>query len=491
MKKATLVRILVKGGILTPAHLLSILKAARAAGKKYIHFGSRQDILLEVNNKQSGDLCEKFENIRNDIIPHKTRGENAQNIVTSYVSSDIAPATAWVSSGSYLFVLELFNFKPTLRINIADPKQSLVPLFYGDLNFVASEQKDFWYLYVRRKEDSAPERWPVLVLTQDIPVLSRRIEEKWNIFKRESFSGFFNILQHELDYTWRKIENGLKLDYSFPQDYEGFGKMYNSSHYWAGFYWRNNSYDISFLEEVCHLCLSLNISKICLTPWKSFLVKDIREKDLFHWHRLIGRFGINMRHSSFELNWHVPLLNKEALHLKHFIVKKFDKVDVCVHGLTFGIKTKSDIPFSSIIIEKVSGLKFLKKFDPFGYYKVLHAQNFNANTSVYTEFMSNIPRHRLPEILQNVTGKFYAQWINEAAKADSKIVIEKERKQRVYQCMHCFSIYDETTGDTLNGISPGTLFRDLPDTFTCQLCNAPKKSFKEADMNVIIKNANV
>lgn len=485
-----LVRVLVKGGILTPSLLLYIIKAAKDSGVNHVHLGSRQDVLLEIKHNQLKELNRKLENIKSDVVIHNSEELYAQNIVTSYVSSDMAPATTWVTSGSYLFIMELFSYKPTLRINIADPKQSLVPLFYGDLNYVASDVKDFWFLYIRRDVNSPPERWPVLVLSEDIPLLSRIIETRWNSFNIGAVTDFFLTIQDEVIYTWRKIEKGLKFEYSFPQDYEGFGKMFNSPGYWAGFYWRNNCYSVSFLEEVCHLCLNLNISKICLTPWKSFLIKDIREKDLFHWHRLIGRFGINMRHSSFELNWHVPLLNKEALRLKHFIVKKFDKVDVCVHGLTFGIGNKSNIPFSSIVIEKVSGLKFLKQFDPFAYYRVLHAHNFNANTATYTEFMSNIPRHRLPGILQEASAKFYAQWINEPVKTESKVVIEKEKKNTVYQCLHCFSIYDEATGDALSGIAPGTLFSDLPDTFCCPLCNAPKHDFKQSDMNFIIKNSN-
>lgn len=312
----------------------------------------------------------------------------------------------------------------------------------------------------------------------------------WNMLNIGNMGDFFEFIQTSLDYTWRKIESPLSFEKPLLQDYEGFGKMYNSQNYWAGFYWRNNCYSISFLEEVCNLCFRTNISKICLTPWKSFLVKEIHEKDLLYWHRLLGRFGINMRHSSFELNWHLPLRDKHAFHLKRFIVKKFDKVDVCVHGLTFGIKTKPEPLFTSIVIEKKPGLKFLKRFNPFLTYTVLYARDFNTNNFMYEEYMTKVSRNRLPEVLQNITLKYYAQLIETNTKPDIKPNLEKIEKHVVYQCIHCFSIYDEEAENSGKG-SEKLLFANLPETFCCPLCDAPKADFRKTYMSHLIKEANL
>jgi pyruvate oxidase len=54
-----------------------------------------------------------------------------------------------------------------------------------------------------------------------------------------------------------------------------------------------------------------------------------------------------------------------------------------------------------------------------------------------------------------------------------------------WKCTVCGYIYDEKTGDTKVGISPGTPFENLPDTWTCPVCGAGKEAFdKVADQDI-------
>ena len=46
-----------------------------------------------------------------------------------------------------------------------------------------------------------------------------------------------------------------------------------------------------------------------------------------------------------------------------------------------------------------------------------------------------------------------------------------------YVCNVCGWVYDPAEGVPQIGINPGTRFEDLPDTFTCPICNAPKSEF--------------
>ncbi|GJQ23807.1 MAG: rubredoxin [Planctomycetia bacterium] len=48
-----------------------------------------------------------------------------------------------------------------------------------------------------------------------------------------------------------------------------------------------------------------------------------------------------------------------------------------------------------------------------------------------------------------------------------------------YKCMICGYIYDPKFGDPDNGISPGTSFQNLPDTWVCPQCGAPKEQFEQ------------
>jgi rubredoxin len=54
---------------------------------------------------------------------------------------------------------------------------------------------------------------------------------------------------------------------------------------------------------------------------------------------------------------------------------------------------------------------------------------------------------------------------------DKTITIQK------YRCMVCNYIYDPVVGDPDGGISPGTAFDKIPDSWVCPICGADKSQF--------------
>ncbi|MBK8814989.1 MAG: rubredoxin [Methylococcaceae bacterium] len=50
-----------------------------------------------------------------------------------------------------------------------------------------------------------------------------------------------------------------------------------------------------------------------------------------------------------------------------------------------------------------------------------------------------------------------------------------------YQCKECEHIYDEEKGDPDSGLAPGTRWNDIPDTWSCPICGAPKDFFKQME----------
>jgi flavin reductase (DIM6/NTAB) family NADH-FMN oxidoreductase RutF/rubredoxin len=50
-----------------------------------------------------------------------------------------------------------------------------------------------------------------------------------------------------------------------------------------------------------------------------------------------------------------------------------------------------------------------------------------------------------------------------------------------YRCKICGYIYDPAKGDPDGGIKPGTPFEELPDTWACPICNAPKSEFEKEE----------
>ena len=48
-----------------------------------------------------------------------------------------------------------------------------------------------------------------------------------------------------------------------------------------------------------------------------------------------------------------------------------------------------------------------------------------------------------------------------------------------YKCGICGYIYDPAEGDPDTGIGAGTAFEDLPDSWVCPTCGAPKTEFEK------------
>jgi rubredoxin len=48
-----------------------------------------------------------------------------------------------------------------------------------------------------------------------------------------------------------------------------------------------------------------------------------------------------------------------------------------------------------------------------------------------------------------------------------------------YKCTLCGYIYNPAIGDFDHGVKAGTALEDLPDTWKCPRCGAPKSRFKK------------
>jgi len=470
-------RIEVKGGVLSPVELQKIIEYAQGLGLESIHFGSRQDVLFPASDA-NGNLIKEQESFNSDFFVSSEQ----QNICCSYVSIDIFNATVWLRGTTYLYILENFGYTPKLKINITDPKQQIVPLFSGELNFIASDHEDYWYLYLKLPGWEEV-YYPVLIYTWDIAKVAEVIE---NVYQDLStIDELFQFLNERLDTNNRVIEKPLQIPFSpFPY-YEGMNKM-GTNKYWLGLYWRNNKYDLKFLKAICEFSVEHRIGKICLTPWKSFIVKGIPKESKLALEKLLGQFGINIRHSALELNWHLPVDNQKALDLKRFLVASFDQNDISTYGLTFAISDEIDQKkyFTSIVIEENPISETIKEFSKRPTYNILHAKNFNPNTKKYIGYAQDVDQNNLNDLLLELT-KTYFENLGLEEESNMNLAAAKEILEiEVYQCKHCQTVYDPSIGDLVSGILPGVDFENLGDDYTCSLCEASKEDFEKTTMKI-------
>ncbi len=477
-KKSDLIRAFVKGGFLSPSDLLKIMELSRNLGNKYILFGSRQDIMFPARDADDTQLENAFKAIN---IDYELGSDQSvyQNIVSSYAAVNIVETTHWVKGDSYNVVIDSFDYKPKLKINIVDPLQSLVPLFTGELNFIASQEENYWYLYIRdSRKENVIECWPRLVPGRDIAKISRELEELLLMAQSFTMEELYIILKNKnLRINHKRITENLTFKDTILPYYEGLNAMLNNQ-YWLGLYWRNNQYDINFMSAACKLCQETNVGKINIIPWKAFLIKGIKANDRLRWEKLMGKFGINERHSSLELNWHLPVIDSEALELKQFLVRELDQQDISTHGLTFTIKTSRPMfLFTAIVIEKS-----FKGNVPGNQYDILVAKNFNPNNIIYHTYAKGVKREIIPALLIELSKLYFRQLNPEKVQSKKQISEPISLTQVVeaassYQCTNCLTVYDKKYGDPIMNIPVGVDFADLPETFHCHVCDSEKKYF--------------
>lgn len=485
IKKSNIVKINLPLGIISSGDLHAIMCAAENAQVKDVQFGVRQQLYCKVAEKFLTDFLASLEKIK---ISYEVNEEQYPNIVSSYVTEDVFQNANWLSEGVYKDILDLFDFQPKLKININDNMQTFVPFFTGNINFISSNTNNYWYLYVRFPKTTHMYRWPALIYTEDIPrickVLEMTIVENKNLYQDRDFingNALYAKVHNKETFIVQPVTEELVVpDFGMPY-YEGFNRYGNKS--WLGIYRRDELFNVTFLKDVCGICLKTKIGQIYSTPWKSIIINGIQQPDRKLWDFVLNEHRINVRHASNELNWQVEDLCDEGLSLKKYLVRQFDKDDVRTFGLFFAVKTQPKTGlFGSVVIRKQQKpasvkYKITDRFD------ILYSSNFNPNSKDYILFRSDVERENLETYLLSLCKYYYelkneATDVNHAAFRKEEPVVEVAPSiTLIHQCSHCFTIYDEMYGDSVNDIAAGTTFAELSDSYECPTCGAAKEDF--------------
>lgn len=477
------------GGVISPGELLKILSVVKKAGISNVGFGLRQQLLVEAE-------AEDFSALRSELkrldIDFEVDDDQFPNIVSSYPAEEIFINKTWLSEGVYKDIFDSFDFKPVLKINISDSKQSFTPMLTGNINWVASSHMHFWHLVIRFPKTNIIYHWKEIIYTNDIAAFSKKLEQtilshSKNFIDNKNADGEFLYEQLKGMPFITKIPDGPPelAPFMLPY-YEGFNKYFDK--YWLGIYRRNELFPINFLQDVCHICLSTKIGQICSTPWKSLIIKGIEEKDREVWNEVLGKYQVNVRHAANELNFQVEDNCKDGLNMKSWLVKHLNNDDARTFGICIGIKTrkKSEI-FSNILVRKkslftIAGVGF------FNLYDILIAKDFNPNERTGYAFSRNNIKLFIPEQLRLAIVSFYLHK-SKKQPALNQLIVKKDAAAKtaplhhVHQCKSCLTVYDEIIGEEVNGILPGTRFESLDDSYCCPTCEAPKKEFEKINAN--------
>ncbi|RPE09300.1 rubredoxin [Chitinophaga lutea] len=471
-RQSQLIRINFTGGIISPGYLLQLLEIAEAAKAGEVRFGLRQELFLEIAQTQLQKFAAACKTYH---ISWQPAEDGAPNITSSYPGANIFVADSWLTEGIYKDIFDLFNYQPSLKINICDSQQTFCPFFSGHLNWVSSPHQHYWYLYIRRPGEENTFCWPALIYTNSIAALSRELETRLAGETPEA------IAQQPPEYISRPLDQPLELPAFHLPYYEGFNRQGNQ--YWLGIYRRNETFAVDFLKDICTVCLETGIGQLYATPWKSVIIKNIEPAHRKLWDYVLGKYNINVRHAANELNWQVADNCEDSLILKRHIIRHFDTADVRTYGLCFSIRVKeAGGQFGAILIRRQenryqSRLKYMQRYD------ILYKADFNPNAAGLTVYRNNVLKEHLGPYIVSLCKHFYEigseqPVLQQYARQQAPPVVRVDEKP-LHQCPGCFTVYDEAAGDPFREISPGTAFAALPDSFSCYICGTGKEDFEE------------
>ena len=465
------------GGIVSPGSLQNILKLAHEAQVRQVRIGARQQLLMTVHYEQMR-LFEKA--LKKQTIAYEINTDQFPNIISSYCGEDVFRTGDWLRESEYHTVLDQLDYQPRLKINLSDSNQSFTPFFTGNLNFIASPEPHFWYLYVRPRQSNQLFRWPDLIYTNDMGRVAKAVESAMLDDGQSNETGLYKAVTAGRRFIVQPAIREVELpEFTLPY-YEGLNRYGQRS--WLGLYRRDEQFSVVFLLDICALCLKMRVGEICTTPWKSLIIKGIEEKGRSLWSFVLGKHNINVRHAANELAWQTEDHTQDGTDLKNYVLRYFAKNDTRTFGLCFGIQTqpKSEV-FGSVLIRKRPLLR-LGQLDLFSVYDIYFTEQFNPNSRMYHRFERGLLKLHLPNQLNRLCRKFNTGRLNqqtEVIKSDTKKQEpEVDGLTLVHQCPHCFTIYDKAYGDERQGIPAGTPFDDLPITYVCATCDAPKSEFE-------------
>lgn len=478
LKTYQAIKINCHGGILSLERLEKVVDILSTADVYRLKFGLRQNIFIEFSSVLLPFLERK---LRESQIEYETNTEESPNIVTSYPAISIFNSNPWLSETVIKFLLAELNYRPSLKLNIGDSVQALTPVFTGNINWIASKQQDYWHLYIRFPKTNKISKWRDMIHTNDLIRFSRKLEE--SILKYRSGADFPEDIDIRLTADlktekWNSIVNNEEIewpDYILPY-YEGLNK-YNDG-YWLGIYRREEWFPIDFLKDLVKLCKSTGIQELCITPWKSLIIKNIHELHRPKWIQLLNFHSINIRHNLNELNFQVEDINEDSLKLKKFIVKYLNEDDIRTAGICFGIKSrpKTEV-FSNILIRK----RFLINFGRLGMipvYDILLSKDFNPHARTGMVYRSSLLKYLLPEEIHGCIREYYRNKIKMTDPIDDEspnVAVTQTEKTRdyFYQCSRCKTILDD----------PTDLFEE---NLVCPNCGAQGEEIYKINRNELI-----
>lgn len=466
-------QLLTHGDSIAPNDLRQIAGWAANYGLSSLEISNRQSLLLNLPSAITReDMTGRIHALG---LPTNEADPQAMNIMSSLPATDVFSDTPWLTAGVYLDVLAQFTTAPRLKVNLIDPAQSLVAPFTGNVNFVASPEPNYWYVFLRPSGSVRRYQWPILIENESVAGFVQAVEKHYfanapDSGMRATLDTFYRAVMADFQGRTRKVADDLKLPPATMSLYEGFHQTRNGN-FWLGLYRKNYTFSLDFITALCDLCRDTRMGKLYFTPYKTLLIKDIREADRPAWDRLLGRFGVRTNLPAWHLNWHLPNADVDAVTIKNQLISQLDDSDVRTDELSFALNVPFSEAAASVIIHKN------RCVEPggVGLFDMYQRTNLSVTNAQYVLYAKSQSMPAIASAIRQLSLAYYEK-LNPGTAPLAPSTLTPTRL--VYECPQCLSRYEARHGEPHRAIAPGTPFTELSDYF-CGLCEEPRASFSE------------
>ncbi|MFA9290495.1 MAG: rubredoxin [Solirubrobacteraceae bacterium] len=479
MNKLAYQHIKIKAGRINVDRFRQIIKVLIRYQIDKISIGEQQTIYYQ-GIKENELLSKSIETLNFSF-----QTENNYNLVSSIPALDILASSHWIHAGVYSKIAQSFPKIKPLSVRVVDPSQRLVSLFGSQVNFIASEQLNFWYLYIRNL-DGTYFLWPVMINSNSVggtyQILCELLTN--NIYlDNKTLVKLFN--QQNVSISTRNYLEQPKIEsMEFPY-FDGL--HYTGKDYWFGFSGAKGYFTTKELDVFFVLLENIKVKEIYINLRGGLIIKGIDADKVPLLNQWIKRSTFKTGRAFNELGWQFDGLDLKAYNLKNGFSKQLSERGNENYGFSLKLIPKNQLNLfkedTDYVIAYSSFLPFSSIFDR---YKLYIKKSKNPLDGIYAQVGYS---QSYEEIVENLYTKLKSEstlqinnFILEQEEIN-KVESNQEKNTQLYICEECDTIYDPEIGDINQGILPGTDFKFLPEDYACSVCGAHKSAIKEIQIN--------
>lgn len=459
------------GGRVPFSVMRRVAELAMVYGNGNVRFGSRQELILCAIPGASRDRVRR--DLGTLLVEHHPK---RPNIVTTRPVSGRADRTPWLGDGTYDAVLGSFLSPPAMPVSLSDPRQSYLPLYTGQINFLATNEPGFWQVAFHAKGQLRPIVLSQAVHSEGVPAATFVIQQALLRDNALDLPELQRNLEECLGSLLREVASNPSAIHEDIRPITGFELDEKSDCYTLGIPVLGQALPGQFLVDLGLLARQESIGTAGITPWQSLIVHGIPLHARPEFERLLLRHRISINTGGWDSvcfnDWRSPHVARAGQDLITALNKKYPHPGELRIGLT---EVGVIVPDTSIVV-RADLLPARWPARPRPQFTVYAREKFERFNPMLIPTASGIGLERLADAVLDLVERYGAGYLT-SAPTPAAVLSPRGGGLLVHQCMECQTEYSEQYGDPLGGIEAGTPFEELPSDWHCPTCGAAASNY--------------